>query len=450
MKKYEENVIKAMPMYMMIFITSASILGGFNIISPQLMVDFNLEHSTVSMLSMIGLLVMGIASVIYSTLSDNVSIKKLTLIGIGLFNLGAILAIAGSYVNFYAFVAGVAIMVCGGTCGSGLMIVTATKYLSEEKHSKYYGYNTACVGISGAVGILAGGFISTYIGWRLIFALPFISLLTIPSIKKYVPDERGESDKKLDIIGLSLLGLFTLFISLFFSITKISILVIAVILLIVFFIYISKNEKAFISISFFKNKRFVILNMLALVVFGLQSAFGFVFPFLAQEVYGMELAKVSLVMFPTFLASIIVGANSGKIVEKLGAFKTLLVAIICAVCSSVIAGLFVDKGVFMIGLAAVIYTASFAFTYAPFMKLVTNTLEVNQLGVGIGFFNLMTGIGPSLFIAISGKMMSMPALANGIGLVSKGIVYSNIFLVYAILLVISFVVLSMSKKSYNK
>lgn len=451
MKKYEENVVKAMPMYMMIFITSASILGAFNIISPQLMVDFNLEYSVVSMLAMIGLLVMGIASVIYSTLSDNISIRKLTLTGILLFNVGAVLAIVGSYVHFYVFVAAVAVMVCGGTCGSGLMIVTATKYLSEEKHSKYYGYNTACVGVSGAVGILAGGFISTYIGWRVIFALPFLSLLTIPYIKKYVPDEKGKSDEKLDIVGLALLGLFTLFISLFFSISSIGILIIAAALLVLFFVYISKNEKAFISINFFKNKKFVVLNLLALVVFGLQSAFGFVFPFMAQGMYEMELAKVSLLMFPTFIASVLVGANSGKIVEKLGSFKTLSLSITCAICSSIIAALLVDKGTFMIGLSAVLYTASFAFTYAPFMKLVTGTLEMNQMGVGIGFFNLMTGIGPSLFIAITGKMMSMPSLTKNLGLVAKeGALYSNIFLVYAVLLIISILILTLNKKSYKK
>lgn len=450
MKKYEEDVIKTMPMFMLIFVTSASILGAFNIISPQVMVDFNLEYSTVSMLAMIGLLVMGIASVIYSTLSDNVSIRKLMLIGVALFNVGAVMAIIGSFVHFYLFVAAVAIMVCGGTCGSGLMIVTATKYLSQERHSKYYGYNTACVGLSGAVGILAGGFISTYIGWRVIFALPFLSLITIPYIKKYIPDEKGKTNDKLDIVGMALLSLFTLFISLFFSVSNIIILVIAGICVVAFFVYITKNEKAFINIGFFKNKKFVIINLLALIVFGLQSAFGFLFPFMAQGMYDLALDKVSLLLLPTYAVSILMGANSGRIVEKLGSFRTLLLAIFCAVCSSLIAAFCVDKGVVMIGIAAILYTGSFAFMYAPFMKLVTGTVEMNQLGVGIGFFNLMTGIGPSLFIAITGKLLTMTSLAKDVGLVeAKGALFSNILLIYAALLVVSIVVFLVNKKSYK-
>lgn len=450
MKKYEKDVIKTMPMFMLIFVTSASILGAFNIISPQLMVDFNLEYSMVSILAMVGIMVMGIASVIYSTLSDNVSIRKLMLVGVGLFNAGAVLAIIGSFIHFYVFVAAVAVMVCGGTCGSGLMIVTVTRYLPEEKQSKYYGYNAACVGVSGAAGILAGGFIATYIGWRLLFALPLLSLLTIPNIKKYLPDEKGAAKEKLDIAGLALLSSFTLSISLFFSAGNVVILMIAAVLLAAFFVHISKNEKAIINIEFFKNKKFVIINLLALIVFGLQSAFSFLFPFMAQGMYEIALDKVSLLLFPTFLASIFVGANSGKIVERLGSFKTLALAIFCAICASLIAAVCVDKGTVMIGASAILYAASFAFMYAPFMKLVTGTLEMNQVGVGIGFFNLMTGIGPSLFIAITGKLLSMTSLMKDIGLVeAKGALFCNILLIYAALLLLSILILFVNKKSYK-
>lgn len=450
MKNYEEDVIKTMPMFMLIFITSASILGAFNIISPQLMIDFRLEFSTVSLLAMVGTLVIGLASVIYSTLSDKISIRKLMLAGVGLYSAGAVLALAASFINFYLFVAAVAVMVCGGTCGSGLMIVTATRYLSEEKHSKYYGYNTACVGVSQAVGILAGGFIATYIGWRVLFALPLLSLITVPYIKKYIPDEKGNTSEKLDILGLGIFSLFTLFISLFFTNTKAAILVIALVLLAVFFFYISKNEKAFINIEFFKNKKFVIINLLALVIFGLQAAFSFLFPFMAQGVYGLTLDKVSLLLLPMFATAIFVGANSGKIVEKLGSFKTLSLAVLCAIGSSLIAAVCIDKGIVMISIAAALYAGSFALMYAPFMKLVTGTLKIDQVGVGIGFFNLMTGIGPSLLIAVTGKLLSLPVLGKDLGLVdAKGAVYSNILLVYAVFLVIAAAALVLNKKSYK-
>lgn len=449
MKKTETDVIKTMPMFMIIFVTSASILGAFNIISPQLMSDYNIGFSTVSLLSMVGILVIGLASVIYSTLSDNISIRKLMLMGIGLFNVGALLALVTSYFNFYIFVVAVAIMVLGGTCGSGLMIVTATRYLAEDKHAKYYGFNAACVGISQLVGILAGGFIATYISWRLLFLLPFISLFTIPTIKKYIPDEKGTSNHKIDFIGLGIFTCFALFISLFFIVSKIVILLIAFVLLVFFFLYIARNEMAFINIEFFKNKKFVMINGLALIVFGLQSAFSFMFPFMAQGIYSLTLDKVSMLLIPSFVCAILVGANSGKIVEKLGSYKTLILAIFLSICATLLAVVMIDQGLTMLSISSALYAAAFALMYSPFMKMLTNSLEITQVGVGIGFFNLMTGIGPSLLIAITGKLLTMTQLTKSIGLVgSEATIFSNILLLYAGLLIVSIIVLRICKTSF--
>ena len=75
---------------------------------------------------------------------------------------------------------------------------------------------------------------------------------------------------------------------------------------------------------------------------------------------------------------------------------------------------------------------------------------MNQVGVGIGFFNLMTGIGPSLFIAITGKMLTMTSLTKNLGLVeTKASLFSNILLIYAVFLVISLFLFYVNKKSYK-
>ena len=63
-------------------------------------------------------------------------------------------------------------MIAGGTCGSGLMIITVTRYIREEEHARYYGFNTACVSISQALGVLLGGFFATFIGWRFGLLIP--------------------------------------------------------------------------------------------------------------------------------------------------------------------------------------------------------------------------------------------------------------------------------------
>ena len=110
-----------------------------------------------------------------------------------------------------------------------------------------------------------------------------------------------------------------------------------------------------------------------------------------------------------------------------------------------------DKGIILLGLGALLYAASFGFLYPPFLKLVIKTLDLDKLGAGIGFFNLVTGIGPSLMIVLTGKMMSMPQFAKGFGIVkTEASLFSNILFIYAILLLFIAVVLLLKKKIYMK
>ena len=207
------DVKTAIPMIMIVFISSATMIGSFNIIAPQLAADFHIEASITSLLGMIAMLALGVASVIYATLSDYVSIKKLMLAGILLLNLGALLSLLAGSQNYYLLLASTAVMIGGGTCGSGLFIITATRYLPEEEHSKYFGFNAACVNASFALGILLGGFFATYIGWKFLFMVPLVSLLAIPSLMRNLPDKSEQKKGKLDLTGLGLLALFTLLIS---------------------------------------------------------------------------------------------------------------------------------------------------------------------------------------------------------------------------------------------
>lgn len=447
----ETKVVRVIPMFMLVFISSATMLNVFNIISPQLVIDFGIEPLTVSLLSMIAMLMMGVASVVYSTLSDYISIKKLMLFGIALLNIGALLAFIFTGISFYLLLVAVALMIFGGTCGSGLMIITVTKYISEKEHSKYYGYNTACVSISQAIGILLGGFFATYIGWRYVFFIPMVSLVAVRAITKYLPDEQSNSKGKLDVLGLSLLTLFTLFISLYFNFSNPYLLLASFILLILFFWYISKANNAFINIQFFRNRNFVLMILLVAISFGLQSAYSFLFPFLAQSIYNVALDKVSMIILPSYICAAITGLNGGKLVEKIGSYKTLLISLGFGIFSLIFAALFMDKGILLLGIAACLFSSSFALLYPPFMKLVIATLDLHQIGVGIGFFNLMTSIGPSVLIVLTGKMMETPTLQIGfLGANTAYSVFFNILIIFAVLLLVVIGILLVIKKDLYK
>ena len=45
---------------------------------------------------------------------------------------------------------------------------------------KYYGFNTACFSGGQLLGILLGGVFASYIGWKTLFIIPMLSLVSIP------------------------------------------------------------------------------------------------------------------------------------------------------------------------------------------------------------------------------------------------------------------------------
>lgn len=444
----EEKVKKVLPMVMLVFISSASMINVFNIISPQLTVDFAIDSATVSLLSMIAMLMVGVFSVIYSTLSDYISIKRLMLFGIILLNTGSLLAFIFSNSNFYVLLIASAMLIAGGTCGSGLMIIIATRYLKEKEHSKYYGYCTACVSASQACGILLGGFFATYVGWKYVYLIPIISLVALPSILKNLPDDSKKEKGKLDVVGLSILTAFTVMISLYFNYSKPINLLISIILLIILFVHITKSKNAFISIDLFKNSSFVTLIILVFFILGIQAAFSFLFSFMARDIYNVTLDKVSLIILPSYIIASLVGMVSGNITEKFGSLKTLFSAITFVIISLIVGAIGLDKNIFVLALCACMFAAGFALVYSPFMKLVISKLEPKQIGAGVGFFNLIASIGPSIMISFTGKLMVTDKLRSfSFGLVNdKSIVFSNILFIYAIILVIALIVLSIAQK----
>ena len=151
----------------------------------------------------------------------------------------------------------------------------------KKEHAKYFGYNTACVQVSQALGVLIGGVVTTYLEWNYLYAIPLLSLIALPTIWKYLPDEKGVENGKLDIIGLGIFTLFTLFISLYFNISQISYLLAAAFCLVCFLIYITKAKHAFIQIDFFLNRHFMLIIILAFITFGFTNCF-----FFSVSVYG--------------------------------------------------------------------------------------------------------------------------------------------------------------------
>lgn len=444
----EKNVQKAMPMIMLAFILAGSLQEAFNVCAPIISKDFSITSSEVSLVSAVAMLTMGVAYVVYTALSDFMSIKKLLVVGIVISAIGSAAGVLFSN-SFLAVIVFRAIQMAGGTCSSALLILTATRYLDETTRMKYYGFNTACFSGGQLFGILLGGIFATYLGWKYLFIVPAFSLASIPFIMKYLPEDSREEKTKIDFLGISLMAALSLLISLYFNVMDIRLLFASAAVAVIFLVYISKNQNAFITIDFFKNWKYMLVILVVLVTYSTQGSYSFLFSFMASEVHGIEASRISMILLPSYAVSMAIGIMGSKITQKAGVTKTLAMALGSMALGLVLGSFFLDKSVILLAVMSCLFNGGFSILYTPIMTLVINSLPERMRGTGLGFFNLCIKITSSTGIVITGRLLTLSAL-QGKSLVSSmpvaGKAYSNILLIFLCVVVVSFVAINIVKK----
>lgn len=439
---------KVMPFIMLAFILAGSLQEAFNICAPIIAEDFSVTSADVSLISSIAMLTMGVAYIFYTALSDFISIKKLLIVGIVISAIGSI---GGLIFNQSLIMVVIlrAIQMAGGTCASALLILTATKYLDEQTRVKYYGFNTACFSGGQLLGILLGGLFASYIGWKSLFLIPALSVISIPFIIKYLPEDSKKSEKKVDILGIMMMALLSLFVSLYFNEMVIQYLMISAVIAIVFLIYISKNKNAFISIDFFKNWKYMMVILVVLITYVTQGSYSFLFSFMIKDIYKVGANTISMMILPSYIVSMCIGIMGSKITKKLGITKTLIFALGSMALGLILGSFFLESNITVLILMSCLFNGGFSILYTPIMTLVINSLPENMRGSGLGFFNLCIKITSSTGIVITGRLLMMEGLRGKSlisGISNVGTVYSNLLLVFLAIVTLSFITINISKR----
>lgn len=448
----KQEVKKAMPMIMLAFVLAGSMQEALNISAPLIIKDYAIDSAAVSMIAAVALLTMGVSYVFYTALSDYISIKKLLIIGTLISAVGSLGAVFLSQ-SFIWLVIFRAIQMAGGTSASALLILTATRYLDVNTRMKYYGYNTACFSGGQIVGILAGGLFASYLEWKYLLILPLVSIITIPFVIKYLPDDAGEGKRKIDFIGISLLAGLSLLISLYFNLMNTNILLLAVVLAVVFLLYISKNNNAFITIDFFKNKSYMLVMLIVLVTYITQGSYSFLFSFMASNIHQIQPSQISMVLLPSYFVSMIIGIFGGRITQKVGVFPTLNLGLGSMFVGLLMGSFYIDKNLIVLLLVSTLFNGGFSILYTPIMTLVMDSLPESMRGTGLGFFNLCIKITSSSGIVITGRMLASQSLQKHSiiqGVSQSAVVYSNVLLAFLLMTVISILTINLGKRKQLK
>jgi MFS family permease len=227
--------------------------------------------------------------------------------------------------------------------GAAMTTVTAfaifIRIFSEgPERNKALGYLVAVLSGGFAAGAIAGGALTTFLGWRWVMFINVpIGIVTVLLCLRYLPGGGGWlKNQHLDIPGALTVTSGT--ILLVFGLTNaaglgfvsqwtfvplaLSALVLG------FFLFIESRSKApLMPLGFIRRGSVLTANALALVLTSVVGGVGFIVPVYFQNVLGYSAVYSGLLTLPPALVFFAVGGwGASRLVNRLGAKRTLLVS----------------------------------------------------------------------------------------------------------------------------
>lgn len=448
----EKNIRKLLPCLLILFVLTNLMVQAFVTVSPVLAEEFHVSASKVSMIVTLSTVALGVCSVVYGTLSDYIPVKKLLLFGTAVFVSGSAFGLL--FQNyFYMVVAARVLQTVGQAAISSLYLVITSRYTKGKEKLKYFAWFTACFQIAQACGVLAGGIFAAYVNWKALFVISLAAAAFIPVIWKYAPVENEGKIKHVDVVGIGLFSICIVAIMLMLSDFRPVYAGIEILMLAVFFIYISKREDAFVTPGFFReNRNYTKAVILVFTLYLSQFVFAFICTFVVNTLYPRSLDLVSYILLPGYIAAAVVGMNGDKITARLGRYQTISLGAFLIFLGLLSAAFFMDKGKIVLSISGIIFFAGYNTIYSPLLDTVTGALPSAEVGRGIGINDLTINISSSIGVAICSRFMMVNYLKQHvIAPVSESVyVYSNIFIILSLAAIISLISFRKSMKVFYK
>lgn len=285
-------------------------------------------HSTISTIIwviLIYMIVVAVFSTQFGRIGDIYGRGRMFNLGFIIFTLASFLCgIAPTDISLIAFRAVQAI-------GGALIASNSSAIIADtfERHriGRAYGFTSMSWNIGALLGILLGGVITTFIGYRYIFFINVpIGIVAVILGLRYIKDNNRSNDK-LDLPGMVSLGVAIALLaysginyaSVGLNSLNITLLVIGIFATIAFILIDKKVKIPTINFAMFKNK--VFKNSLLASLFQGLGFMGVTFLLIMylQGVRGYSPLDASLVLFPGYLVSGFLAPYMGRYSDKYGA-----------------------------------------------------------------------------------------------------------------------------------
>ena len=456
MTKSRENTILAVVVIgtLMASIDSTIVLLAF----PAMTAALHSTISTIIWVILIYMIVVAVFSTQFGRIGDIFGRGKMFNLGFLVFTISSFLCgIAPTDITLIIFRA---LQAVGGALISSNSSAIIADTFDRGRIGRAYGFTSLSWNIGALLGILLGGVITTFIGYRYIFFINVpIGAVALALGLKYINDNKV-SKESVDISGMVSLGVAIALIayaginyaSFGVSALNMSIFIIGVIAAMVFIIIDKKVKMPTLNFAMFRNK--VFRNSLFASLFQGLGFMGVTFLLIMylQGVRGLSPLYASLLLLPGYLVSGALSPYMGRYSDKLGARPLATAGIIFMVIGVLfyIAFVGVDTPLYYIIIGTLITGLGGAMFWPSNNSAVMANVSGELRGAASGTLRLFSSFGliGSFIIAFVAAASAVPrALAFSIfagtskviGGISKGFVVGMhyAFFALAVMLIIA-------------
>ncbi|AFH60667.1 MFS transporter [Paenibacillus caseinilyticus] len=431
-----EKLIKVLAFTLVLSVMNATM---FNVALPTLSKEFQLTASQVSWVVTAYIIVYAIGSVTYGKLADKYRLKDLLTIGLSFFAFGSILGFVAT--EYWMIILARVLQSVGASVIPAAAMIIPVRYFPPETRGRALGTTSAGLALGTAIGPIIAGFVTSTLSWRYLFFLSVLSLLTLPFYRKYLDDNRGESGRT-DLLGGGLLALTIAFLLLSITNSAWIYLGVAAIFFALFLVRIRRSANPFIQPALLNNRKYAAGLIVSFIASGLSFGIPFLTPQMLTQLNGLDPAVIGFVMFPGAIIASMLGKTGGRLADQKGNVYLIFLAIAAQFLSFFLLSMTAGIGPWVLWIFLIFGNIGQMFMQIGLSNTVSRTLAREQTGVGMGLFMMVNFIAGAIATSVIGKVLdagraSVPHALNPLLIVSDGGVYSNIFLVLSVLVLVN-------------
>ena len=438
---------KSLPSLLFVFIIGNLMIQCFNLVYSNIGTSLHVSATAAALLSTLPGIILGIVCMLYETLCDFISPKKMVLWGVGVLIVSSVVGFFLSF-NFWVVVVVRALQVAGAQVAGSVFLIMTVKFLNKKEKAIYLGVFNAAYYLSVALGVFAGGWIQD-MPWKWLLLIPALAIFVFPILVKDTPNVSGKGEK-VDSIGIIIFAGIATCLAVYFSYMQFWWLwIIFGVLVIGFSFNVAKNKRSFITPKFLKNGRYMILLALLCISFFFEFACTPIYQVIGDGVFQIPLQQVSWWLTGVNLVAMIVGIFSGPLVNKLGHYTVIILSLVAEIVGFGLSAAFIHSSFWFLSILNAITIAGFTAIYTPIYDAASAALPQQERGRAIGICDLIVNISPSIGISVYSDLIENAALGHATLFGIKGMTAcqtANVFWIMFLVALASLILVLICKK----